>query len=387
MKKLLLFCLLFTSLFSKDISQVNKPPTVRVLLTSLTDDAIIEVKGRHILYNPKTNQEILTGSKSKRAKITTKEKGLYWGELFPGVYEIRFIPEEEKSSLLVNGIQYRGCVDVYSIGGTINIVNEIDVENYLKSILSPQLDYPLSKEALDAIAITERTNLFYLIQKDAYASWQIEGEKTGYMGEVAARKNRNVQEAVERTRDMILSFQKSPFPTSWGMNHAGKTVSYSSIYRRSGVVPAGVKYLPSQKDREQSKWKASIPLKTVASQFGMKNITGIDLFHAEKSSKIYGVRLFGESGSKDIDFFTFQRALGKKILKSNDFSVLLKGKKALFVGYGEGVGTGLCLLSAQLMAQGGNSSEKILTYHFPQTNLLNMRQETGRAPITSSIWR
>lgn len=387
MKKLLLFLLLCFPLMAGDISKENKPPTVKVLLAKLSKQALVEVKGRFHVYNPKNDELIESHTRSLRSKMTTKEKGLHWGELYSDLFELRIVPNDKNTRILINGIQYRGCVEIYSIGGTLNIVNEVDTENYLKSTLGAKIEETLSKETLDAIVITERTHITYTIQKDAFASWQVEASKVGYLGESAARQNKGVQEAVERTRDLILSYRKKPFATTWGMNSAGKSVSYPSIFRRGGQAPRGVAHLPSITLREKTKWKSTLPQKTLASLTGLTNIKEVDLFRAEKSDKVYAVRFIGEEECKDIDFFTLQKALGEKLLPSNDFTVTLKGKKATITGFGKGLGTGLCATSAEIMASGKSTSEQILKYHFPETNLLNMRQESGRASITSHIWR
>ena len=387
MKKILLLLTLTLSLFAKDPSQENKPVTVKVLLTKLSEQALVEVKGRFSIYNPKNDELVANHTRSLRAKMTTKEKGIYWDELYTDLYELRIIPADRNTRILINGIQYRGCVEIYSIGGTLNIVNEVDAENYLKSILSKKINASLTQTTIDAITITERTNLYYQIQKAAYASWQVEAFKTGYAGEAAARQNLPVQNAVDRTRDLILNYRKKPFAASWGINNAGNSVSYTSIFRRTGAVPKGVSHLPSETQRKNSEWKTTLAQKTLVNLTGLSSIQEIDLFRAEKSSKVYALRFIGEKGCKDIDFFTFQKALGTKQIPSNDFTVSLKGKKIHFRGYGNGPGVGLCATSSEIMASGKSTTEKVLSYHFPGTKLLNMREETGRSATTSHIWR
>ena len=350
---------------------------VKVLLTKLAEDALVEVKGRHLIYNPKTSEWIATKTKKKRARITTIDKGLYWGELIPDTFEIRVVPDEPGASILVNGIQYKGTIDVYSIGGTINIVNELDSEDYLKSILSNQITQKYSREALDAIVITERTNIYHAIQKDSYASWQVEAEKVGYLGNTIGKLSSYVENAVDRTRDMVLYYKKKPFAAIWGHDNAGRSVAYPAVFRKSALVPRGVDNLPSLHSREKGKWRTQVPIKTLTEIGDLSNITDIELYRAKNSTKVYAVRLIGPDGTKDLDFFTFQRGLGEAAIPSNDFAASIKGKKAIFSGHGKGAGVGLCAESAEILAQRKESTEKILIYHFPGTTLVNIRQETG----------
>ena len=43
-------------------------------------------------------------------------------------------------------------------------------------------------------------------------------------------------------------------------------------------------------------------------------------------------------------------------------------------------------ISAEMMAKGKSNTEKILTYHFPGAQLINLRQETGKTVKPSPIW-
>lgn len=378
MKRLLLFILLLcTTLIAEE-----KPVTVRVLLTKLADKAQIEVKGRHLLYNPKTEAFLSSSHKKKKAPITAHDNGLYWNEILSDVFALRIVPDEKNCNILVNGIQYKGWIEIYNIGGTINIVNEVDVENYLKAKLSPKIPPKFSKETLDAIVITERTHLYHIIEKGSYASWQLESEKEGYLG---IAQSRSVSDAIERTRDIILHYEKKPFAASWGFDHGGRSVSFPAIFRKDSDVPPGVDNLPSLHERTKSKWKTSIPFQTLEQIAG--SFTTIELFRAEKSHKVYALRFIGPEGTKDIDIQTLQKSLGAYEIPSNDFTVTIKGKKAHFTGYGKGLGTGLCIASAEILAHRKASVEKILLTHFPGAKLINMRQETGMRPSTNPPWQ
>ncbi|MDN3506223.1 MAG: SpoIID/LytB domain-containing protein [Simkaniaceae bacterium] len=376
MKKILILLLLFCSALIAE----EKPVTVRVLLSKLAEEAQIEVQGRHLLYNPKTETFLSSSNKKIKARISSHEKGLQWNELIPH-HQLRIVPDEKNCSILVNGIQYKGWIEIYNIGGTINIVNEVDAENYLKATLCPKLSTKLSKETLDSLVILERTNLYQHIEKDAYATWQLQADSVGYQG---IAQSKAICDAIERTRDLVLHYKNKPFAASWGLDHAGRSVSYPAIFRKEVEVPAGVDNLPSLQAKTKSLWKSSISLQTLAQIAEQKQLTKIQLFRAEKSGKVYGLRLTGPDGAKDLDIQTFQNAVK---LPSNDFTVAIRGKKAHFTGYGKGLGTGLCVASAEILAYRKASVEKILLTHFPGAKLINIRQESGKRPVTGFAWQ
>ena len=119
-----------------DISQKSKPATVKVLLHRQVPEAMLEAKGRYEIYYPLDETKVSSGINSSRHTISVSEYGLKWGEDFKGFHQLRFVPVDSQSSLLVNGIQYRGCIEVWSNDGKLNIINEVGVEQYLKSTLS-----------------------------------------------------------------------------------------------------------------------------------------------------------------------------------------------------------------------------------------------------------
>ena len=82
---------------------------------------------------------------------------------------------------------------------------------------------------------------------------------------------------------------------------------------------------------------------------------------------------------QDVDFFTLQTALGENKLKSNDFTIDVKGDTVTFKGYGVGSGTGLCLYSANLMAKQGQDAARILATFFPDTKLEKLRKAPSKA--------
>lgn len=352
-----------------DISQKSKPATVKVLLKKLASDAILEVKGRYLIYQPQDHLLIDSGISGKRAKIYASASGIKWGELFPSKFDIRIVPGDSQSSILVDGIQYKGCVEVYSINGTINIINEIDVENYLKSILTTHLIEPMSNDLLDLIAVVERTNLYALAYKNLGSSWHLEAAKEGYQGYAVTISSDQINHTIDRTRYLVMTYQNAPFAATWSKNAAGRTVAYTSIFRKGGETPAGVSNLPSSFYRDKNKWAFDISKTELAHLFGLDQLSKLDLFHAESSEKIYGIRLTDGEHARDIDFFTLQTVLGKDRLRSNDFQLVIETDRIVFSGVGEGPGVGLCLASAEILLKKKQTLKQILTQFFPDIEL------------------
>nr|NGX36604.1 hypothetical protein [Candidatus Anoxychlamydiales bacterium] len=211
--------------------------------------------------------------------------------------------------------------------------------------------------------------------KDAF--WHVSSDDIGYHGKAIIQPDSHVSNAVDRTRHLILVLSQEgenrPFAATWTENSAGKTAAFHSVFRKDWWAPKqGVLAPHAALNREESKWSYKISKKELATLLNISTIVSVDLYTDLDSKKTYAVKVKNANESRDIDFEEFQKAIGKENILSNDFSVVLRNSEFVFTGYGKGFGVGLCLHSANYMAQNGDNAAKILSKFFPDTFLLNL---------------
>lgn len=362
---------------SERITEPMSPRNIQILLEKDASEVLLEVKGPYTLFNPHDGSQIGSGLLGKRFLIHELETGLKWGEEFAGIHQIYIQPRSPSTSIFINGIQYDGSVAVYGVSGTVNVVNDIDIESYVKSILTTQFISPLEPEVMSSLAILARTNAYYHATKNPDSFWHVSASETSYTGNGLVVQNSLVAQAVEKTRHLILVYmdgqQSQFFPTAWTENSAGKTASYESMFRKEAPSPEkGVAAPHAALTKQDSKWSYQISKKALAQYLGIPQIKSIETFVDPDSQKVYAVRVQDQSETHNIDFFTLQNQIGKNHLLSSDFTVSLKDDSVLFQGYGRGHGVGLCLYSASALAQNGENAVKILSKFFPETCLYNI---------------
>ncbi len=356
-----------------DISQKAKPATIKVLISRQKDNVLLEVKGRYLVYDPITGFELATGISSKRAMVLPNESGIHWKEAFPGVGQIRIVPGDSQSTILVDGIEYKGCVELYDVEGKINVVNEVDVERYLKSVLSSQFSQELDEDVMDAIAIVARTNAYFLVNRKPDAYYHVEAQEVGYQGYALSLQNMHLDKAINSTRHVVLTYHDQPFAATWTNDSAGKTADYAAIFRKEISTPRGVQAPFAAHERQKHAWSFAISKNELARIAGADKVTAVDLYQDKGSDKVYGLRVKEGDATHNLDFFKLQKAVGANRLRSNDFTVKLNGDQIIFTGFGEGHGVGLCLFSATAMAEHGDNTKKILSTFFPESKLENIR--------------
>lgn len=191
---------------NKNQGPMSEGPRIRVLLEKNVYSALLEAKGEYAVLNKVTGAVLSTGSSGKRFVVHALQEGLRWGEEYPDVFQIVVVPRSPSTMIYVNGMQYKGAIAVYHCKDKqIALVNEVSLEDYLKSTMAVEIENQLSKEALAAIAIAQRTAAFSIVKEaSSKKPWDVTAKESNYFGfSVTCRKN-NVEEAVDWTRFMVL---------------------------------------------------------------------------------------------------------------------------------------------------------------------------------------
>lgn len=224
--------------------QKPEPPTIKVLIVHDQPGVVLEVKGKYKIYDPHQNNYLSTRFIGKRKFIQALQDGLKWGEEFPGVHQLKIVPDDKNTTTIVDGIEYRGTIYVYDIGGTISVVNEVDIEDYLASILEPQFDENLSPETFAAIAITARTNAYYQAMNPKNTYWAVDAGSVEYEGYAVTKRATAVDKALQATKYMVLVLpndqtkKNETFPAQWGSTTGGKVPKENAVFSRISLFQA-----------------------------------------------------------------------------------------------------------------------------------------------------
>lgn len=213
---------------------------LRILIVHDKPGVVLEVKGRYQIYDPNTKMHMGKGYTGKRKYIQPLHDGLKWGEEFPNVFQIVIVPDDKSTTTIVDGIEYKGSILVYDIGGRISIVNDLPFDEYVKTILSSKLQQPLPDEALSALAITARTNAYYLKENGRSNFWDIESKKIGYLGYALSNPSSMIDQAVKATHNMVLTDSSHPFMAQWDIVDAADLTTATPIESKISIDQAAM---------------------------------------------------------------------------------------------------------------------------------------------------
>lgn len=202
-------------------TKAKTAPMIDILIINDKPSVMIEVKGNYQVYDPYSKQYIGKRYMGKKRLMQAEPAGLKWGEEFPGIYQLQIVPEDLSVVTVVDGVAYKGSLFIYDIGGTLSVVNRAPIEDYLSSTLPQQYRDPMPEEVFASIAITGRTNAYYLSQNPKNIYWSVDAMQVGYKGLDSLYPTSDMEHAIQSTRHMVLSKTGSyegvvtSFPAQW----------------------------------------------------------------------------------------------------------------------------------------------------------------------------
>lgn len=197
------------------IKQRFHSPTIKVLLAGDVEGAIIEIKGSYNIYDPYTADKLYSAFTPATNYMYPTRDGLKWGQEFPGIYQLLLVPDDCQTPILVNGVEYSGMVAIYQLDGSIGIVNEVPVEDFVASCLTNDLAGKVpSKEGIAACAIALRTKAYEASLTGQTPYWDVKAEAWGYEGSSDIPRTTSFQDALRASQDMVLQLvsQKNSSP-------------------------------------------------------------------------------------------------------------------------------------------------------------------------------
>ncbi len=150
-------------LHPESVISPHKEPLIKVRISQDLPGVYVDIKGHYQAKESISGEPILGGFREKIYHIVHKKEGLAWPHPVPGLNHITLVPDSSLSSLLINGIQYKGIIHIgYTEQRKIEIIEEVDIEHFLQCTLPLVLpSYPLEKETVRALAIVARTEAYY----------------------------------------------------------------------------------------------------------------------------------------------------------------------------------------------------------------------------------
>ena len=364
---------------------------VRVLLEEKPASYYITIQSRVYLFSGKNKiAEVKEGNVLECFNESDKVRLKIGRKTFTGKYFL--IQPAADNRIKYNGKSYRGSLQIVSEGNNIELINFVELENYLKGVIAKEM--PLGKgdqnfEALKAMAVCARTytlvkinngNLLYDIFSDT--------RDQVYGGLTAEQTISN--RAVLDTKGLILKYNGEPaiiyyHSTCGGINEYVENVFPQAPHPYLISIEDGSE--PYCKISSRYEWEESYSENQFIEQLynsGVISSINYELDDIEIRSKFESgrvneleIKLSGDSGNKEVLLFgndirsRIRTSKNNLLLWSTMFDIERSRSEITVTGKGFGHGVGLCQWGAIGQSRQGRSYKQILAHYFPGT-------ETGK---------
>ncbi len=269
-----------------------------------------------------------------------------------------------KGELLVSGVRYLGNIEIWKGERGLYLINEVPLEDYVRSVVLSEVADGWEMEALKAQAVIVRTYAVRYIQKGSGRLYHLTSSTLHqlYRGD---NSDSRVTYAVSQTAGEILTYEGEPIEAFYHSTCGGRTELPEEVFGKA------YPYLKSvSSDCSLSSywiWQRRLGRAEIEKALGLTGLREIRISGYTKTGRAKELTFVTDKGTETVLAKDLRRILGWKRLPSTWFTVRKSGDTFVFDGKGYGHGVGLCQWGAQQMAKEGRSYREILSFYYPGT--------------------
>ncbi|MBL7068730.1 MAG: SpoIID/LytB domain-containing protein [Candidatus Omnitrophica bacterium] len=367
-------------------SSKSKDNILRVCVLKDSKSLTLTIKGSYKIFTLNTNELIDKGKNLKMASVLPLESGLSISGKPLKIYGIKIMPKRD-TSVSIGKRTFRGNIDIIRTKNKrLLVINQVDLEDYLKGVLYHEVSHWWPIETLKAQAIAARAYALYQKsvrrESDYDLTSDIYSQVYGGRGSEKIRTNR----AVDLTRGKVLTYRDKIFPTYYHATCGGRTEDASNLWDLNlpplkGVRCSFCRFSPHYN------WEYEILLSQLERElnlagYDLKGLIDVKIKKRRPSKRVKDLVFISDGKEMIIPAKDFRLAIGPNRVRSTNFALKVlplprvkrgKNDRAFFKGYGWGHGAGMCQWGAFFLGLKRYKAEGILRYYYPGTRISNIK--------------
>lgn len=285
----------------------------------------------------------------------------------------RLIVSSADGTIRVNDLAVGGILQIRLQRDGLRVVNELDLEEYLKGVVPVEISPDWNPEALKVQAIIARTYALHQKRANPGKEYDLLATTDDQLYAGRAKERPAANQAVAATRGWILTYDGEPILAAYHSTSAGPTEDAAEVWGMDLPYLKGVS-CPFDLNSPYYRWTRAIPMDRVQEDFlkagySVGTIASVTPFHWTRAGRIDQLRILHSNGDLILKAGEFRRILGYSELRSARFVIEKIGREIRIQGMGSGHAVGLCQWGAKEMAEMGYDYEKILKYYYPGVGL------------------
>jgi len=316
---------------------------------------------------------------NSRVNVTRGPAGLRVNGESVGTDRIRLSSQTAEMVVAAPGMSMTvgGMVVVFDDGAGLSVINEVDLEEYVKGVVPSEMSAGWHPEALKVQAVATRTYALHQRLMNGSREYDVVATVQDQVYRGRERRDRRVEQAVDGTRGLVLTFQNLPIFAAFSSTAAGQTEDAANVWAKDLPYLKGVD-CPFDGKSPYYEWRIQLKInevKQILRRQGIVvgDISGIGVFSRSRAGRVTRLEIQHSEGKLIVRAEELRRMVGYSVIPSTQFDLKFEGHQLLMFGRGAGHGVGLCQWGAKELAERGYSHRSILQYYFPGTEMKTLK--------------
>ena len=352
-------------LFACSVATARVEETVRVLLYEGSEPIRVGAVG--------APEEIVIGPEGRLRIAGRASSNDHWAPKGSGPWR-------------VGGRTVRGEVSVRLEGGRIQVLNRIDLEDYVASTVGGEMSPSWPAEALRAQAVAARTYVLHEAGRRRSAAWDVRATAASQVYRGVSAETRETRSATRSTAGEILTFAGKPILAVFHSTAGGRTATAGEVWGED-LPYLRVVEVEDEDDAPQTYWRTPLTISALQDALAAVDLSvgvlqDLSVTSRTTSGRVESLEARGSEGAARLRGAPLRSLMNILGLPSSLFDIREAEGGLVFVGSGHGHGVGMSQWGARAMARKGASYERILARFYPGARLerLISKRIVGRGP-------
>jgi len=260
--------------------------------------------------------------------------------------------------------KYKGAICFRINNNKLDIVNNVDMENYLKGILPKEMSPSFPIESLKAQALCSRSFAINNYNKMIKKGYNLDDSTSCQVYHGASVETKSTNEAVESTANEVVKYDGKVASTIFGASSGGYIASANEVWGGDNYP-----YLIAKEDPYSNyEWEYELKESDIK-KLKLYDVYDYKIEYSSDSNRISNITFNTKNGEIKFKGNEFRSKIGNTKIKSTLFNINLNNGKIVVTGKGYGHGVGMSQYGAVEMAKKGFDYKKIIDFYFPGTEI------------------
>ena len=268
---------------------------------------------------------------------------------------------------------YRGKVRLVNRNSNLTVINKVDLEDYLYSVVGAEMPASWPLEALKAQAVAARSYALYKQKQSGNQLYDVQSTTASQVYKGVNSETERTHQAVNGTQGEILQYNGDVILAVFHSSSGGHTENVEDVW--SSPLP----YLRGVADYDQTapvyQWQKRFSATEMGRRLEVGKVKQLIPQQASPQGRITRLKVVGDRATQTFSGNQFRKALN---LRSTLFQVNKNGSQFVIAGRGFGHGVGLSQWGSHYLAEKGANYRQILGHYYRQVKLARLEGEIAR---------